>query len=103
MKYHHKKHDTKKLTSVEVALKKFLSSVNYKPKVEVTSLKNASSRVLAKDIVSQIEIPSFEKAAMDGFALKSSDTKNASKQNPIFLKIFGKIFSIPPFDSGCSL
>jgi len=93
MKHHHKKHHIKKLTSVEVALKKFLSSVNFKPKVEVISLKNASSRVLAKDIVSQIEIPSFEKAAMDGFALKSSDTKNASKQNPIFLKIVGKIFA----------
>jgi len=93
MKHHHKKYHIKKLTSVEIALKKFLSSVNFKPKVEVISLKNASSRVLAKDIVSQIEIPSFEKAAMDGFALKSSDTKNASKQNPFFLKIVGKIFA----------
>jgi len=93
MKHRHKKHDIKKLISVEIALKKFLSSVNFKPKVEVISLKNASSRVLAKDIVSQIEIPSFEKAAMDGFALKSTDTKNATKQSPIFLKIVGKIFA----------
>jgi len=93
MKHHHKKHGIKKLTSVEAALKKFHSSVNFKPNVEVISLKNASSRVLAKDIVSQIEIPSFEKAAMDGFALKSFDTKNASKQNPVFLKIVGKIFA----------
>jgi len=93
MKHHHKKHHIKKLTSVEIALKKFLSSVNFKPKVEVISLKSASSRVLAKDIVSQIEIPSFEKAAMDGFALKSSDTKKSTKQNPVFLKIIGKIFA----------
>jgi len=93
MKHHHNKHDIKKLTSVETALKKFHSSVNFKPNVEVISLKNASSRVLAKNIVSQIEIPSFEKAAMDGFALKSFDTKNASKQNPVFLKIVGKIFA----------
>ncbi len=93
MKHHHKKHDTKKLTSPEVALKKFLSSVNFKPKVEIVSLKNASSRVLAKDIVSQIEIPSFDKASMDGFALKSSDTKDATKHSPVFLKIVGKIFA----------
>jgi len=93
MKHHHNKHDIKKLMSVEIALKKFLSSVNFNPKVEVISLKNASSRVLAKDIVSQIEIPSFEKAAMDGFALKSSDTKKSTKQNPVFLKIIGKIFA----------
>ncbi len=93
MKHNHKKHNLRKLTSVEIALKKFLSSVNFNPKVEVISLKNASSRVLAKDIVSQIEIPSFEKAAMDGFALKSSDTKKSTKQNPIFLKIIGKIYA----------
>ena len=91
MKHHHKKHDIKKLTSVETALKKFLLSVNFKPKVEIISLKNTSSRVLAKDIVSQIEIPSFEKASMDGFALKSSDTKDATKHSPVFLKIIGKI------------
>lgn len=93
MKHHHKIHDTKKLTSVDVALKKFLSSVNFSPKIEVIPLRNASSRVLAKDVVSQIDIPSFEKAAMDGFALKSSDTKKSTKQNPVFLKIVGKIFA----------
>jgi len=90
---HHKKHNQRKLTPVKIALKKFVSSVNFKPKVEIISLKNASSRVLAKDIVSEIEIPSFEKASMDGFAIKSYDTKNATKKNPIFLTIVGKIFA----------
>jgi len=93
MKHHHKKYNQRKLTSVEIALKKFLSCVNFKPKTEIVSLQNASSRVLAKDLVSQIEIPSFDKASMDGFAIKSSDTKNATKKNPVFLKIKGKIFA----------
>jgi len=93
MKHNHKKHDLRKLVSVEIALKKFLSSVNFKPKIEIVSLKDASSRVLAKNIVSKIEIPSFNKASMDGFAIKSSDTKNATKKNPIFLKVEGKIFA----------
>jgi len=90
---HHKKHNLSKLTSVEVALKKFLSSVNFKPKIENVPLNNASFRVLAKDIVSQSDIPSFDKASMDGFAIKSADTKNATKKNPVFLKIIGKIFA----------
>ena len=68
---HHKKHDLRKLTPVDIALEKFLLSVNFKPKIEVVSLQNASSRVLAKDVVSKIEIPSFDKASMDGFAIKS--------------------------------
>jgi len=93
MMEHHHKHDQRKLTSVETALEKFLSSINFKPKIEIISLQNASSRVLAKDVVSKIEIPSFNKASMDGFAIKSSDTKKAAKNNLVCLKIVGKIFA----------
>jgi len=93
MEHHHKKHNKRKLLSVENALEKFLSSVNFKPKIETVLLQNASSRVLAKDIISKIEIPPFNKASMDGFAVKSSDTKNATKKNPIFLNIVGTIFA----------
>ncbi len=89
---HHHKHDPRKLVSVEIALEKFLSSVNFKPKIEIIPLQNASSRVLAKDVISKIEIPSFNKASMDGFAIKSIDTKKTRK-NPTFLKIIGKIFA----------
>ncbi len=93
MMEHHHKHDQRKLTSVETALEKFLSSINFKPKIEIVHLQNASSRVLAKDVVSKIEIPSFNKASMDGFAIKSSDTKKAAKNNLVCLKIVGKIFA----------
>ncbi len=54
---HHHKYDQRKLVSVETALEKFLSSVNFKPKIEIIPLQNASSRVLAKDVISKIEIP----------------------------------------------
>ncbi len=30
---------------------------------------------------------------MDGFTIKSSDTKNATIKNPVFLKVIGKIFA----------
>jgi molybdopterin molybdotransferase len=93
IKHHHKKHHQRKLTSVEIALEKFLSSVNFKPKIEIISIQNTSSRVLAKDVISKIEIPSFNKASMDGFAIKSSDTKNVTKKNPVYLKVVGKIFA----------
>jgi len=90
---HHHNHNHRKLTSVEQALEKFLLSVNFKPKIEIVFLQDASSRVLAKDIVSKMEIPSFNKASMDGFAIKSSDTKNSTKNNSTFLKVVGKIFA----------
>ncbi|MDI6786558.1 MAG: molybdopterin molybdotransferase MoeA [bacterium] len=54
---------------------------------EKVDLLKALSKVLAEDIHSDINIPPFDNSAMDGFALKSSDTKGASQQNPIILKI----------------
>ena len=89
---HHHKYDQRKLVSVETALEKILSSVNFKHKIEIIPLQNASSRVLAKDVISKIEIPSFNKGSMDGFAIKSIDTKKTRKK-PKFLKIIGKIFA----------
>ena len=43
----------KKYVSVDVAIKKFLSSVRVKPKVEIVSIYDASSRVLAQNITSK--------------------------------------------------
>lgn len=43
--------------------------------------------VLAEDIRSQVNIPPFDNSAMDGFAVKYSDTKKATKKRPVRLKI----------------
>lgn len=55
--------------------------------VEEVSLNNAENRVLAKDIIAKIPSPLFDNSAMDGFALRSSDVKGATRLNPIELKL----------------
>jgi molybdopterin molybdotransferase len=47
----------------------------------------ALNKVLAQDIISDIDIPPFDNSAMDGFALISKDTKDATRENPKTLKI----------------
>jgi molybdopterin molybdotransferase len=49
--------------------------------------------VLAEDLISQSEIPAFSNSAMDGFAVNSSETKEASTNNTIELEIVGTIFA----------
>lgn len=48
----------------------------------------AIDRVLSQDIVSPVSLPSFDRAAMDGFAVKSGDTRGAKPNAPVFLDDF---------------
>jgi molybdopterin molybdotransferase len=47
------------------------------------------NRVLAQDIVSDVDIAAFENSSMDGFALRADDIAAASDQNPATLDIVG--------------
>jgi molybdopterin molybdotransferase len=48
-------------------------------------------RVLADDLVADTPVPRFPQSAMDGFALRSEDTLEATSDRPIALKILGTL------------
>ena len=80
--------------SVDAALKKFLSYIDSSKvslPTEYVSLPEAQNRVLASDLASRIDMPPFVRAAMDGYAVISSDTKGASSKRPVLLDVIGKI------------
>tara|TARA_B100000700_G_scaffold71282_1_gene79305 strand:- start:24 stop:1247 length:1224 start_codon:yes stop_codon:yes gene_type:complete len=56
---------------------------------EAVQLNNAIDRILLEDIVANFPSPRFNNSAMDGFAVRSSDTIGASKNNTITLKNIG--------------
>src|SRR5262245_15364192 len=56
---------------------------------EDVSLLSAASRVLARDVVSTVNVPGFARAMMDGFAVVAEDTMGASSYNSFPLKILG--------------
>jgi len=58
---------------------------------EVIKLRDALGRVLAEDIHSDSAIPGFDNSAMDGYALKATDLKGASKNTPKVLEIIGDL------------
>ena len=39
---------------------------------------DALGRVLARDVISEIELPPFDNSAMDGYAVQSNDVRDAS-------------------------
>jgi len=65
---------------------------------ETVPLENACGRVLAENIISSLDIPAISRSAVDGYAVKSSHTKNASTRRPLKLKIRGKLFPASAYD-----
>lgn len=59
--------------------------------VEDVNVYNLSGRILAEDIIANIDIPPFDRAAMDGYAVRAEDTFGASVNNPIMLHLAGSV------------
>jgi len=75
---------------VNEALNIFLDSCSkhgFKQKTEHLPLHSTANRVLAQDFISPIDIPPFNKSAMDGYAVIAANTKNASQKNPVSLEV----------------
>ena len=58
---------------------------------ERVAITGALGRVLAEDISAPFNIPPLDNSAMDGYAVRFSDIRGATAQNPAKLKILGDI------------
>lgn len=62
-------------------------------KTERKSLEECLGLVLAEDVMAQLDMPPFSRSAQDGYAFRSKDSEGASKEQPIRLKVTGKIYA----------
>jgi len=51
----------------------------------------ALGRVLAEDVVSQVDIPPFANSAMDGYAVRSNDVAGAGPESPAVLSVVAEV------------
>jgi len=58
---------------------------------EEAALLGAFDRVLAEDIVAAHDIPPFDRATVDGYAVRAQDTFGAEENRPVKLKICGTV------------
>jgi molybdopterin molybdotransferase len=56
---------------------------------ETIPLATAAGRVLAAPVVSAVDVPGFDRATMDGYAVQAGATEGASSYNPITLRVVG--------------
>ncbi|MCX8204954.1 MAG: molybdopterin-binding protein [Candidatus Nezhaarchaeota archaeon] len=79
--------DSLKLLSAREALLRLLDGLQYKPRTERVELSEALGRVLGVDVVSPIDLPPFDRSAVDGYAVKAQDTFGAGEEKPLRLKL----------------
>jgi len=74
------------LIDLETALQLLLSHARTLPSEEAP-LSRARARVLAQNVSAKIDVPHFDRSAMDGFAVVASDTFSASQNSPVALTL----------------
>src|ERR1044071_4488814 len=62
--------------------------------VESLPLEQAHNRILAEDIRADIDLPPFDRARMDGYAVRAADVGTA----PVNLKVIGEIAAGATFE-----
>jgi len=65
---------------------------------EPTPLTEAAGRVLTADVTSAVAVPGFDRAAMDGYAVRAEETFGAGPYNPLDLRVIGAALPGRPFD-----
>jgi molybdopterin molybdotransferase len=53
--------------------------------------------VLAEDVRAEVDVPGFDRSAMDGYAVRGEDTFGASAYDPVALRVLGQTLPGSPF------
>lgn len=76
------------VVSPELAKSRFEAAISLNPVEESIGLNQALGRILSRDIIASVNVPSFDRSNLDGFAVKASDTIGAEEHSPVFLQLF---------------
>ncbi len=67
-------------------------------RIDTVDLSEARGRYLAESITAPEPSPRYTNSAMDGYALRWADVKDAAQENPVTLKVIGESRAGEPFD-----
>ena len=79
--------------SFDEARRRLDAAVRPIARTERVPLASAGWRVAAEDVISGIDVPPFERSAMDGYAVVAADTVSASEHSPVTLRIVEQIYT----------
>jgi molybdopterin molybdotransferase len=65
---------------------------------EKISVHRAHGRVLAQPIISQADVPGFDRATMDGYAVRATSTEGATSYNRLLFRVIGDSMPGRPYE-----
>ncbi len=72
----------------DLAKARFEAEITLQPLAEeMVCLDQALGRVLSRDIIARVNVPSFDRSNLDGYAVKAADTIGAEEQQPVPLQL----------------
>lgn len=80
----------RELTSSENA-RQIISQIPLNAEFIELMLEDVRGRVLAEDAIAQVDVPGFDRASMDGFAVLAKDTYSAREDRPVMLKLEARV------------
>jgi len=84
----------KRLIGVSEALEKLRKAVTHRIReVEEIELMDSLGRICAEDVKAMMDIPPYDRSAVDGYAIIAEDVFGASPMNPIKLKLVDRILA----------
>ncbi|MFQ5698367.1 MAG: gephyrin-like molybdotransferase Glp [Myxococcota bacterium] len=78
-------------------VERFLAERAFALAEESVSVSACAGRVLARDVISPVDVPGFARSAMDGYAVRGEDTFGASTYAPVDLGVVGESLPARPF------
>ena len=77
--------------NIEEALDILRDIINRIADTEEADLRASYGRTLAEDILATRDQPPFSRSPLDGYAVRAEDTKGASKESPVVLRVIAEV------------
>lgn len=58
---------------------------------ETVRLAEADARISGETACAKMDLPAFDNSSMDGYAVRASDTQSASRSQPVWLRLIGRV------------
>jgi putative molybdopterin biosynthesis protein len=68
-----------------------IASLDLEGEAETVPLADARGRILAERIDADLDVPGFDRASMDGYAVRARDTFGADEADPVTLDLIGEV------------
>ena len=82
------------VVTAEEASRRFREALDPAPLgIERMPLDRALNRVLAADVAAQVDVPGFDRANVDGFAVRAEDTVGAREDSPRILRLTDEVLT----------